>query len=281
VDFDDLLFLLRRLLRERPDVRDRLASQFRYVLVDEYQDTNALQADVVRDLSSAHGNVLVVGRDLHDVREMEQLDAIVPISDADAADFRRLGCTRPMHVVPCSVIARDVPPVDSRTAGFIGSLDFRPNQDAVRWILDELWPRVTAQEPDARLSIAGSAPPEWLRRRGIGPVDSAEELMRGVAVFLAPLFAGGGMRIKVLEAMAMGRAVVATTLGAGGIDCPHLVIADDVASFADAVVRLLRDREEAARMGAAARAYVAERYDGASVARGLLRFYQSLQSAKQ
>jgi glycosyltransferase involved in cell wall biosynthesis len=217
----------------------------------------------------------------HELREMERLDAIVPISEADAGDFRRLGCTRPMHVVPCSVVAHDIPRVDSRTAGFIGSLDFRPNQDAVRRILDDLWPRVIAREPDARLSIAGSAPPEWLRRRGIGPVESAEEFMRGVAVFMAPLFAGGGMRIKVLEAMAMGKAVVATSIGAGGIDCPHLVIADDVASFADAVVRLLREPEEAARMGAAARAYVAGRYDGASLARGLLRFYQSLQSAKQ
>jgi DNA helicase-2/ATP-dependent DNA helicase PcrA len=73
-DFDDLLFLLRRLLRERPDVRDRLASQFRYVLVDEYQDTNALQADVVRDLSSAHGNVLVVGDDAQSIYSFRAAD---------------------------------------------------------------------------------------------------------------------------------------------------------------------------------------------------------------
>jgi glycosyltransferase involved in cell wall biosynthesis len=160
--------------------------------------------------------------------------------------------------------------------GFIGSLDFRPNQDAARWILDELWPRVLEREPGARLSIAGGAPPKWLRRRGIGDVGSAEAFMREVAVFIAPLFAGGGMRIKVLEAMALGKPVVATTIGAGGIDCDDIVIADDAASFAEAVVRLLRDPALAARIGAAARACVAERYDARSLARGLLRFYESL-----
>ena len=213
----------------------------------------------------------------YELREMNRLDAIVPIWEADADDFRQLGCTRPMHVVPCSAVIPSVSEgADPRCVGFIGSLDFRPNQVAVRWILDELWPRVVELQPDARLSIAGSSPPQWLRRRGIGEVGSAEEFMRRAAVFIAPLFAGGGMRIKVLEAMALGKPVVATTIGAGGIDCSDIVIADDAASFADAVVRLLRDPVLAARIGSAARACVAERYNGPSLARGLLRFHELL-----
>src|SRR4029077_6569025 len=100
-----------------------------------------------------------------------------------------------------------------------------------------------------------------------------------MSVIIAPLFAGGGMRIKVLEAMALARPVVATTLGAGGIDVENgrdIVIADDVTAFADGVVRLLREPDTANRIGNAARATVRDRYDNDVLARGLVRFYESL-----
>jgi polysaccharide biosynthesis protein PslH len=224
----------------------------------------------------------------YEVRELDAPDALVPISAADAEDFRTLGCTRPMHVVPCGIT---LPPRASAlpqpmSAGFIGSLDFRPNQEAVEWILERLWPLVTRQLPEARLAIAGSSAPGWLRRlalaKGVeieGDVADADAFMCGKSVMLAPLFSGGGMRIKVLEAMALGKPVVATTRGAGGLEVVHgrdLVIADDPAAFADALVRLLRFPDEASRMGEAARATVARLYDSDTLARGLLEFYETL-----
>ncbi len=215
-------------------------------------------------------------------------DALVPISDSDAAAFRALGCARAIHVAPCGVSLPELR-TDEREAGrvgFIGSLDFRPNQEAVVWIIDELWPRVTARVPEARLSIAGSGPSGWVRGRVrgqsidvLGAVDDAQEFMRSMPVMIAPLFSGGGMRIKTLEAMAMARPVVATTLGAGGIDVENgrdIMIADDADVFADAVARLLREPDTAIRIGDAARATVAKRYDNPTIARELLRFYESL-----
>ena len=225
----------------------------------------------------------------YELREMNSLDGVLPISADDARDFRELGIRVPMHVVPCGVTLSDV--VDESvpwTAGFIGSLDFLPNQNAVQWILDELWPRVAAQAPNARLSIAGSAPPSWLVDRArerqvelLGNVPDAAAFVRAQSVILAPLFAGGGMRIKVLEAMALGKPIVATALGAGGIDVEDgrdIVIAEDAESFANAVVRLMRDRDEALRIGNAAREKVARLYDNDSIARGVLRFYESLRN---
>jgi len=218
----------------------------------------------------------------YELRAMRSLDAVVPISDADAGDFRALGVTAPMHVVPCGVALGDAAPGELWRAGFIGSLDFLPNQDAVRWIVDELWPRVLRLAPEARLTIAGSNPPEWLRARDVdlrADVADAAAFVREQSVILAPLFAGGGMRIKVLEAMALGKAIVATTIGAGGIDVEDgrdIVIADDVESFAAAVANLLRDRYAAARLGEAARAKVAARYDNEVLGRGLLGFYADL-----
>lgn len=87
------------------------------------------------------------------------------------------------------------------------------------------------------------------------------------------------MRIKVLEAMALGRPVVATALGAGGVEVEHertIVLAEDAQSFAASVVRLLREPELAERIGSAGRDLVADRYDGPRIARGLLDFYGSL-----
>jgi len=222
----------------------------------------------------------------YEVRHLDTTDAIVPISEDDADDFRRLGCTRPMHVAPCGVTVPDATggtPIP-KSVGFIGSLDFRPNQEAVEWIAGELWPRVVERVPDARLSIAGSSAPKWLRRRMTnidfrGRVDDATAFMNSTSVMIAPLFAGGGMRIKVLEAMALAKPIVATTLGAGGLHVEHgrdILISDDAASFADAVALLLRDPQTAARIGNAARETVRSRYDNDVLARGLLKFYESL-----
>jgi len=224
----------------------------------------------------------------YEVRELNTPDAIVPISGRDAEEFRQLGCTKPMHVVPCGVTLSDrsQEQPEPGTAGFIGSLDFRPNQEAVMWIVDELWPRVTGQLPGARLSIAGSGAPDWLRRRAVrqniaflGQVGDAEAFLTRMSVVIAPLFAGGGMRIKVLEAMALGRPIVATALGAGGIDVQSdrdILIADDVTAFAGGVTRLLREPETATRIGNAARNTVRDLYDSDTLANGLLRFYESL-----
>jgi glycosyltransferase involved in cell wall biosynthesis len=224
----------------------------------------------------------------YEVRQLDATDAILPISDDDAADFRRLGCTRPIHIVPCgvTVVERTGDAPIPNSVGFIGSLDFRPNQEAVAWIVNELWPRVVERVPEARLLIAGSSAPEWLRRRMTnvdfhGAVDDAAAFMNSMSVMIAPLFAGGGMRIKVLEAMALAKAVVATKLGAGGLDVEHdrdLLIADDAASFADAIARLLRDPQMAARIGDAARETVRTRYDSDDLARGLFTFYATLSS---
>lgn len=213
----------------------------------------------------------------YELREMNALDAIVPISDADRDDFAQLGCTRPMHVAPCGVTlpALEVTP-EPMLVGFIGALDYRPNQEAVRWILDELWPRVLAREPKALLEIAGSAPPDSLRARVRADITDASAFTQRLSVFIAPLFAGSGMRIKVLEAMSLAKPIVATTLGAGGIDAEHILIADDAESFADAVVRLLRDPAAASLLGANARKRAAERYDNHAIARDLLSFYETL-----
>lgn len=214
----------------------------------------------------------------YELRQLNATDALISISLDDANDFRNLGCTIPIHVAPCGV---PLPPISQQepepnTVGFIGALDYQPNQQAVHWIFDELWPRVAARAPHAKLTISGSNPPPSLRERVITAPD-AQEFMRSQSVMIAPLLSGGGMRIKVLEALALGKPIVATTRGAGGVEFTpgrELLIADDVDSFADAVVRLLEDAEERRRLGEAARALVRETYDPDAIGREVLGFYR-------
>jgi glycosyltransferase involved in cell wall biosynthesis len=242
-------------------------------------ESNALQRVALR----------AVARSLrrYEIAQLDACDAIVPITDADARDFRALGCTRPMYVLPggVDIDVDDAQPADvaARRVGFLGSLDYRPNQEAARWIADELRPRLGR---DIELHVAGSRAPEWLRARltaaGVqfaGEVPDAAAFIRSMAVMVAPIFSGGGMRIKILAAMAAGKAVVATSVGAEGIDIDdgaNIVIADDADAFANATASLVRDRARARAIGDAARTLVATRYSTAALARGLLAFYDEL-----
>lgn len=63
MDYDDLIIFFRRLLEREESVRKELGEQYSHIMVDEYQDTNTIQADIVKWLGSDHRNVMVVGDD--------------------------------------------------------------------------------------------------------------------------------------------------------------------------------------------------------------------------
>lgn len=67
LDYDDLLAKLRELLGAHEPTRQAISQNFRYILVDEYQDTNRLQADLVRKLAATHENVMAVGDDAQSI----------------------------------------------------------------------------------------------------------------------------------------------------------------------------------------------------------------------
>ena len=217
----------------------------------------------------------------YEIAHLDTGDALVPITEDDARAFRALGCTKPIHVLPGGVEAHPLAAGEGRpgTVGFLGSLDYRPNQDAALWIAEELRPRI----PSAELHVGGSnAPPPLRARLGAlleDDVPDAAAFMASMRVMIAPIFSGGGMRIKILEAMALGRPVVATTAGAAGIDVRHgenILIADDAESFADAVTELLRDSSRARSIGDAGRRLVESRYATDALVRDFLTFCEEL-----
>lgn len=174
------------------------------------------------------------------------------------------------------------PPPDGRTVVFFGLLSTIPNIDGVRFLVREIWPRITAARPDARCKIIGARPHASVRELagpGVDVVGLVEDLrphLASAAAVVVPLRLGGGTRLKIVEAMAMGRPIVSTALGAEGIDAVperHLLIADDPARFAAAVTRLLDDPALGARLGSAARELAVRRYSWSAAASSLERFF--------
>jgi glycosyltransferase involved in cell wall biosynthesis len=159
---------------------------------------------------------------------------------------------------------------------FSGSMDWHPNEDAVVYFADAILPRIRARIPDATLTVVGRNPTARLRevasRAGIdvtGTVDDVRPSIRSAAVYIVPLRAGGGTRLKIFEALAMAKPVVSTTVGAEGLALEHrrhFLAADDPDTFADSVVGLLRNPERRHALGQAGRELVEAYYSWPTVA---------------
>ncbi|WP_367276865.1 glycosyltransferase family 4 protein [Bradyrhizobium sp.] len=177
------------------------------------------------------------------------------------------------------------PASDGRTVVFFGLLSYFPNVDGVSYFVKEIWPRVAEAHPKARLKIIGGQAPSSLKalvRPGIelaGFVSDLRPHLAEAAVVVVPLRLGGGTRLKIVEAMAMGKAVVSTSLGAEGIEAVpgrDILIEDQPAAFADSINLLLGDPALAARIGGAARQVAVDRYAWSTAARALEGFYRDI-----
>jgi glycosyltransferase involved in cell wall biosynthesis len=175
------------------------------------------------------------------------------------------------------------PPADGRTVVFFGLLSYAPNVDGVIYFVREIWPRIAEAYPEARLKIIGGKAPRSLQLL-VGPrveltgfVPDLRPHLAAAAAVVVPLRLGGGTRLKIVEAMAMGKAIVSTTLGAEGIEAipgRDLLIEDQPEAFAGAVNGLLGDPELAARIGQSARSLAVQRYSMSDAALALERFYR-------
>lgn len=207
-------------------------------------------------------------------------DGVIAVSAADGERIRawtgQAHVTVAQNAVDGARFAPDpAAPVDPHELLFTGSLDWRPNQDAVVWFLDEILPRVRARVREATLRVVGRAPPAWLLAKAAsvagvtvnGSVPDVRPYVARAGVSVVPLRVGGGSRLKIPEALAMGRPVVSTTVGAEGLSVEGgLFLADGPDAFAEAVERAIRDPAEAARRAAVGRALTLEHHEWGCVA---------------
>jgi glycosyltransferase involved in cell wall biosynthesis len=222
-------------------------------------------------------------------RKMRRYEAVasrqarltIAVSEQDCATLLKLAPDASVRAVSTGVdISYFAPRADMRPqAGrmvFVGSMDWQPNEDAILYFIDAILPLVRERVPKATLSVVGRNPGERLRREAqragvevTGTVSDVREFVAAAAVYIVPLRIGGGTRLKIFEALAMGKAVVSTTIGAEGLPLQHgrnFLQADTPRAFADSVVALLQDPEQRERIGAAGRELVEAHYSWAQVA---------------
>ena len=211
-------------------------------------------------------------------RVCAQFDRVVWVTDEDQRALTSTAndrCTSASGVIIPICINPDEKRViqrlpHARRVTFLGGLHWPPNADGIRRFAYEVWPRIIEQAPTALLTIIGKDPPDDLVSAVIpgievsGFVRDLLPYLRETAVFIVPLHAGGGMRVKIIDAWSWGLPIVSTTIGAEGLayrDGENLLLADAAETFAGAVVRILSDAELGQRLGAAGRATVEKCYD--------------------
>ena len=221
-----------------------------------------------------------------------KFDVVTCTSEVDAAVFERYCAEGTVKVIPNGVDVTHFFPDPASEASthliYIGSMDWYPNEDAVSFFAEEIFPQIQSNVPDVNFTIVGGNPSERVQRladmEGVivaGPVPEIKPYFAYVTVFVVPLRIGSGTRLKILEALAMGKAVVSTTVGAEGLalrDDEEILIADEPDTFANAVTRLLTDRELRQRIGMNGRVRVEQDYDWRSIAERLHKVYESLLS---
>ncbi|HGE72140.1 TPA: glycosyltransferase, partial [Candidatus Poribacteria bacterium] len=167
---------------------------------------------------------------------------------------------------------------------FVGSMDWQPNEDAVLYFCDQIFPLIKSDIPNVKFYIVGSNPTERvLKLKNIdgvivtGLVDDVRSYMSQSAVFVVPLRIGGGTRLKILQALAMKKAVVSTSIGCEGLGLKHnehLLISDDPIEFAKSVTLLIKDRELRYGLGEKGRKLVEDQYDWKAISMKLDALYR-------
>lgn len=234
------------------------------------------------------------------IRSLEQricrkFDRILAASEQDRQIFLRLDSKLPVTVLPFHPVGIDPSkirngPREPYRLLFAGAMHRDVNIDAMRYFCWEILPRIRQELPDVRLVIVGNEPPAEIRQLANDPgiqvtgfVTALEPYYGQATVFVSPLRIGGGIIIKNLDAMAAGCPVVTTSIGNEGIGATsgeHLLTADDPAAFAGAVMRLLRDEAERARLAENGRAFVQARFSLEATVRRLEEVYHQLSMAK-
>ena len=224
----------------------------------------------------------------YELSALETVDGIAAITRKDAAFFRKY-CSKPIIDIPYGVYPEEFTPkyeIEGKPKFYhIGSMNWMPNEEGIRWFIDEVLPKTVEKVYDFVYHLAGRNMPEWLKEltnphvNVVGEVPDAKEFVANHDVAIVPLLSGSGIRIKIIESMAMGKTVITTRVGAEGIlydEEVNLIIAENKAKMVEAIRSISENPEKAVRIGKEARKLIESTYDNRKIIARLLMFYEEI-----
>ena len=222
---------------------------------------------------------------------LEKLDGVVAITGKDAGYFKQLQPELPIIDIPFGMNVESdlspepIPPTRGLKLFHLGSMNWMPNQEGIKWFLDKVWPDLHARNPELTFSLAGRGMPQWLTGLNMpgvivdGEVPDAQDYMDSHDAMIVPLFSGSGIRIKIIEGMLAGKTIITTPVGAEGINYTpgkDMLLARDADEFIQSVESLLNQPQAHQEIGQAARELVRRDHNNALLMKKLTEFYTLL-----
>lgn len=216
-------------------------------------------------------------------------DGIATISSVDEQFLLDTGYDIPITTIGFGINLDTLPPQTdvSEFPGLfhLGSMNWIPNEEGIRWFLENVWSEIQKSDPELKLFLAGRHMPAWLTKNKypnvviVGEVDSAYEFINSKSIMVVPLFSGSGIRIKIIEGMALGKTVITTTIGAEGLDYTdneNIIIANNKDEFISSIRKCVNDRDYCKIIGQNASDLILKEHDNKVIIKKLLSFYRDI-----
>lgn len=225
----------------------------------------------------------------YELSMLNEVSGIAAISEEDKRRFLDLGVKKRIRTIPFGVNFPDynlMPSAKAELALFhLGAMDWEPNLEGILWFLQDIWPGIHRTYPQLKLYLGGRNMPDEMMQANypgvtmVGEVENAMDFIRSKAIMIVPLLSAGGIRVKIIEGLALGRAVISTTLGAEGLDCTNgknIMLADRADEWIDAVGKLISDDATLNSIAEKGREHALAHFDNSAITQSLVNFYKEL-----
>lgn len=256
----------------------------------EHKIWERISANTKNPFKKSYINLLAKRLKSYEIETFGDIDGIAAMTKVDEKQFKKLGFQKDITAIPTGYIVNQEgqlqKQVEENSIFHIASMDWLPNIEGVNWFLDNVWNNVHTNFPKANLYLAGREMPDEYYNLNlknvvtVGKVKSAKEFYLSKKIMIVPVLSGSGMRIKIIEGMALGKVIISTTIGAEGIKCTsgkNIIIADTPEEFANAIEKCLTNPEYCNEIGNNAKDLISSQYSNDQISKTLISFFEDLQ----
>ncbi len=222
-------------------------------------------------------------------KSLKKYDFLLPITKRDEKVFSKFEHKCKILVTPTGINSKELKPdftkIKYPSIFHLGALDWLPNQEGLIWFFDKVWKNLIKKNPNLKFYLAGRNAPDFIREKFkniknlifLGEIKVAKDFINSHAIMIVPLFSGSGMRIKIIEGMALGKTIITTSIGTEGINSTHkknILIANSPKSFEKEIQKVLDDKLLFQEIGKNAIVFVKKNFDNENIAKKLMQFYK-------